>query len=379
MAAYYQRQRLPPPSQSFLDQLETPIPATQPQRLDQSFLIFPEPAHPPISRPPSSNDVPRSPVSSTNSNTSLPSSLVVSVARRSDSRGTRSLSRDASRINEWEELRGPLPPGSGALHLPRTRGRRSSNGSPLIPLSADERLEQKGSGWEWTLDREEESISLDDMLLSWPKVATGSLRSAGDMGTQYEDASSRLLDTRTQWSRPGTPGNEVEAFNLSETLPHQRRLSLRLDGGKSRRISPARQRKYSFKPTLPPSSQQLQNTHTIPRRTPSRPYTLPFGRFLQALFSIDQSTLDLIEEESPSDYAYDHRDECLAKQPDHHLVSDSPQSADRAMLRGFRASHLMPISPFAFPWHLLHLGWDGGVSGLRAIHGTLVDDDFSEA
>ncbi|KAG8898630.1 hypothetical protein FRB99_007251, partial [Tulasnella sp. 403] len=417
MEAYYQRQRLPPPTQSFLDDLDgvprsPPGNDSQQTQRNQSFLIFPvTPAAPAQQQPsPAVPKVP-SPISPSNSSSSLPASLLASVARRSDSRDPPGSARSGSREglgSDWEEMRGPLP-------LPqqrRSRGRprlseRSSYSAlagrtPLAPLSEDdqrERLERSGIGWDWTLDRED-TAGPSDMLLSWQRrmsaASSDGFPSDLEGDTQYEDASSQFHYSLSTGSPVGETNSEasVESPGVRLTLASPRGRQMRTAEG------PPRMRRFSFRLSSP-SSRAAREARAARSRTPRPPprpaLPLPFGTLIQALLTIDKSTIELLEQvESPTtprqdappqytelfgiqdDIVTENTTDAKAAAAQHEAgqvmrllapeATESALQADRTLLKGFEATHFFPTNPFALPFYLLNLGWEYGLKSVMALH-----------
>ncbi|KIO20966.1 hypothetical protein M407DRAFT_219541 [Tulasnella calospora MUT 4182] len=447
MATYYQRQRLPPPTESFLNELEatdinTPVRKAAPQSQaserkpqEQSFLIFPEPtAQIPapiilnastIIAVPSSSKPPASPLSRTDSSTSIPASLVASVARQSESRevtSVRSRSRDAVG-SDWEELRGPLPKATASLRL-RTRGRpglserpsfaSTASRTPLTPLSENERGRLgRDLGWDWTLDKEESPSR--DMLLSWQRLTADTASSNGedqlesDGYSNYEDAASQLHDLVSYTN--GSIADEEQSVT-SELLrirsPARRRRSIgspEFRGGvRIERDAENRPRRYSFRLSSPSTRQQPKIPRSVaaPPRIASR--TLPFGTFLQAIFSIDRETIELIDD--PTSTAgpniFGVRDAALPSElpTREELTSEheaqqalrllrSPENqelrtlrtdgivvpTDKALLHAFRATQLLPTNAFALPFYLIGIGWEYGLKNMMALHRIILEED----
>lgn len=448
MATYYQRQRLPPPTQSFLDELEaadndTPVPkpaphtqASERKPQQQSFLIFPEPtaAGPSpiilnastIIAGTSSSKPPASPLSRSDSSSSLPASLIASVARQSEGRehtSIRSRSRDGVG-SDWEELRGPLPKATSSLRL-RTRGRPGLSERPsfastasrtplLTPLSENERGRLgRDLGWDWTLDKEDSPAR--DMLLSWQRLSAETASSNGDDHfdsdgySHYEDAASQLHDLVSYTNGSVVDDEESRTSELVRTRsPTRRRRSIgspEFRGGvRIERDAENRPRRYSFRLSSPSSRQPTR----IPRPVAPQPRiasrTLPFGTFIQAILSIDRETIELIDdptstvgpnifgvhdaalptqlpkrEELTSEHEA-HQALRLLRSPEHHerrtLRTDGlVVPTDKALLHAFRATQLLPTNAFALPFYLIGLGWEYGLKNMMALHRIILEED----
>ncbi|KAG8957343.1 hypothetical protein FRC03_010254 [Tulasnella sp. 419] len=425
MSAYYpsNRQRLRNVSQADSDaELSTSkgnnsraIEETQRSPAAQeSFLIFPEPlidiqgaaylAADSRSRKTSIATTSTAPPaylpSPTGSSWSLQTSLLASVEANSPrsevkdvifpARPERSESRSRSRsiLRDWEEVpsRRPLP-----------RGRQG------IPLSVDERgiirrnrtlLEQRGNGWAWTLGDDDEQegmlIAGGNIVAFHGSASSDILEETGGGATKYEDASEGLDSpiSRGLGDLEGMNDLQIGYHNELDTFTEQRKRPRLVK-------KEERQRRYSFR--LSPSKNASSRSPSA-RNGAITGFSLPFESVLQTLFSIDPSTIQLIQDVSDpspsvpqslsstqtsifgltSDVLRPIDDNATIEDRSHskslsqldfehemsqgiRLLSKTPAESESVFSKGFSPVQLLPTNPFSFPLYVLNLGWELGI------------------
>jgi len=253
-----------------------------------------------------------------------------------------------------------------------------------------------GIGWDWTLDNEDPQPSSqnllrpDDLLLGWRWTSSQSSGegdrdlSKAEEETWYEDAlshwqpshigGSALLVDQVEPAKP-PKSDEVQLVMPKNHLSGKADFAIHLHPPQPRTFRPSSPSRRCQREIRLLPSRRRSVTGSPPPQAPSS-VMLPFRTLLQAIFAIDKTTLDLI------DHAHETQGTTLfalpedivkldsnsgaedsSRGPSVQLGIESPESAsaaDRILMKGFAATHLIPKNPFALPLLLLELGWEYG-------------------